>query len=804
MPKTLRLAVGLITVLILLSSCAKRIDGPPPNVGYEALQETLDGRDVTPLHHRHILLDPGHGGFFQGVVGRDGLSEADANLGVALYLRGLLEAAGARVHMTRTTDRDFLSPADSTLAIDLNIRSAMVDSLRPDAFLSLHHNSNAALDRDLNETQTYYPAGRNGADLDLARAIHTHLVRNLGIQPAKILAGNFSVLRHAPQDVPSVLGEPSMLSNPLVEAKLVTAEKMELEAQAYFLGFLDFFSAGQPSFEDIQHFADGRTRLNFVRDVWSLPSAPGLDPTSISVSWSGRTLPYSLGADGTSILVQRPPEAGQLLVTADNLAGRQASSLTTHLQSPIPTSVVMLTWTAIQESDAASAPRSLVSWSTTGPWSLDDFPDASLWSGFGTGESAGTRLENVIDLPHDMQHSGGTESISSPPCIHSHAGRTLIISGRRTKLQTGYSWVRLVPDVPGAANWVNRLWSLDSPFTEANLPPPATMSFIPVHADHPLWLERPGYHPVVRQADGSLLDDITWRAILPALQGKTIVIDPAGGGPDHQGHAPMGTPGRELNLKLAKRLASLLQGAGAIPVLTRANADWVPKEHKVLLTNRVRGDLFLTIARNNSGNASRLTHHHGSTNGERWARLTAQALTESGTSTLPIGPSYAYLLRHTAPPALLCEMAMPTTSRAEDMARSPAAQQADAFALLRAIAAYFSEPPRSDLPAGWDPASFMARHRTAVPHPRDQDQVRIDGNWLWLPPVVGAPKAILPPISGTRTLEIRTDDQWWVMKADLEGNTLRPLLYGMGDRALSPEESAAPQHEVLHDQPSID
>ena len=167
------------------------------------------------------------------------------NLGVALYLRGLLEWAGARVHLTRTADYDFLSPADSNLAADLGFRVSLMDSLQPDVFLSIHHNSNAAADPHLNETQTYYPLGDEGASLDLARAIHRHLVLNLEIQPAKILPGNFHVLRNA--TVPAVLGEPSMLSNPVMAGRLSLAASLELEAQAYFLGLLDYFAAGTPA-----------------------------------------------------------------------------------------------------------------------------------------------------------------------------------------------------------------------------------------------------------------------------------------------------------------------------------------------------------------------------------------------------------------------------------------------------------------------------------------------------------------------------------------------------------------------------
>ncbi len=196
MLRRLRILIAALSLLALLGGCGRPAAPPTvvppaaaPVAGYEGAGTDLSGLDLAPLRGRRILLDPGHGGRFRGALGPNGLSEAEVNLGVALYLRGLLEWAGAEVFLTRSADVDLSTPVDSTLAGDLARRVALADSLRPDVFLSLHHNSNATRDPIMNETQTYYPAGREGADLDLARAIHRHMVRALGISPARIMAG---------------------------------------------------------------------------------------------------------------------------------------------------------------------------------------------------------------------------------------------------------------------------------------------------------------------------------------------------------------------------------------------------------------------------------------------------------------------------------------------------------------------------------------------------------------------------------------------------------------------------------------
>src|SRR5438445_309926 len=179
---------------------------------------------------RRIALDPGHGGFFRGSLGVHGLAEAEVNLGVGLKLRDLLERAGATVLLTRATDRDFLTPADSSLRSDLTERMRLANAFGPDLFVSIHHNADAGGLHDVNETQTYYKLGDEGPSLDAAESIHRSLVRNVGIEKNKVVPGNYFVLRNS--DAPAVLTESSYLTNPDVEARLTLPEKQELEAEA--------------------------------------------------------------------------------------------------------------------------------------------------------------------------------------------------------------------------------------------------------------------------------------------------------------------------------------------------------------------------------------------------------------------------------------------------------------------------------------------------------------------------------------------------------------------------------------------
>ena len=792
-------AVMIAALLALLAGCAGRQAPVPDNIGYHQLQESFGDRDLTPLQGRRILLDPGHGGFFPGVVGLNGISEAEVNLGVALWLRGLLEAAGAEVHMTRTADTDFLSPADSTLASDLAMRSALCDSLQPDVFVSLHHNSNAALDRDLNETQTYYPVGREGADLDLARAIHKHLVRNLEISPAKIMAGNFSVLRNA--TVPAVLGEPSMLSNPEVEKRLSAAGKQRLEAEAYFLGLLEYFTGGNPFWElasDTTEWIGEPVTWRYVSDSRSPESSPALDPNSIRLELNGDLEDAIVDLETESVTWDRGVHeyntSYNLKLTARNLAGRS---------TPAERLTLKRYWTQIPiiwfyPSTPDRQGPYLVVWHeqdqpTPCPIDLyfhrhDETPSLTL-------SSIGPEMRAaVVVAPQDWKQSDlhivaadSSEWYLSNIQMHNPAQETdlkwhvLTDPYGEQIMPDGRWWIRYHS---GTQTWNDsqRHWLRDQTI-------PAVCS-IP---DHPAWLEIRGTRPILIDATHRTpwqepcdlpRDTQVWQPQIPELVGKTIVIDPHGGAADADGTAPMGTPGRELNLRTAERLAGLLRGAGAEALLTRDDPGWVPPEAKILQANEAGADLFITLRRAAPEAAAwSVAHHYGSAGGSAWGALLAEALAPfAAPDTIPVAESYAYLLRHTACPAVDVSLPMPADLDNEELWRAPAYQQAVASALMSATAAWFQGPDL--LLSLADPRTFILEHATAATLLEGCDWIRVDGNWLWLPPRdVATPPALLPLPGPDHTFEVRRGDRWELLVSGIgEGDRVRVWPFWTSER----------------------
>jgi N-acetylmuramoyl-L-alanine amidase len=175
----------------------------------------IDGSD--PLRGRLIAVDAGHPP--GGATGPTGLREAEANLAVALELRRLLEAAGARVVMTRVSDS----------IVELGSRVPFAEAAGAEVLVSIHNN---ALPDGINPfvnngTSVYYNQPRS---VPLARAIQAALLRRLGLHDLGIGRGDLTLVRGT--WMPSVLTEGLFMMLPDQEAALRSPEGQGRYAQA--------------------------------------------------------------------------------------------------------------------------------------------------------------------------------------------------------------------------------------------------------------------------------------------------------------------------------------------------------------------------------------------------------------------------------------------------------------------------------------------------------------------------------------------------------------------------------------------
>jgi len=178
-----------------------------------------------PFAGRLIEVDPGHPPL--GATGPTGLPEAEANLSVALKLRDLLEAAGATVIMTRTTDT----------AVDLWPRVRLADSLNVELLVSIHNNAlpDGVEPFRNSGSSVFYNHPRS---LPLAFAIQRALVHRLGVRNLGVSRGDLALAR--PTWMPAVLCEGLFMTIPEQEAALRSPDGQRRYAMAVFEGMEEF------------------------------------------------------------------------------------------------------------------------------------------------------------------------------------------------------------------------------------------------------------------------------------------------------------------------------------------------------------------------------------------------------------------------------------------------------------------------------------------------------------------------------------------------------------------------------------
>jgi N-acetylmuramoyl-L-alanine amidase len=178
-----------------------------------------------PFDGRLIVVDAGHPPL--GASGPTGLTEAEANLGVALELQRMLEDAGARVIMTRT---------DAT-PVALGARPRLADSLGADLLLSIHNNAlpDGVNPFPNNGTSVYYNHPRS---IPLAAAVQRALVRRLGLRDLGIGRGDLALVR--PTWMPAILTEGLFMMVPEQEAMLRSEGGRHRYAQGVFEGVREF------------------------------------------------------------------------------------------------------------------------------------------------------------------------------------------------------------------------------------------------------------------------------------------------------------------------------------------------------------------------------------------------------------------------------------------------------------------------------------------------------------------------------------------------------------------------------------
>jgi N-acetylmuramoyl-L-alanine amidase len=185
---------------------------------------------AAPLQGLLIAVDPGHGGADRYTRGPTGLTEADANLYISLRLRDMLEAAGARVMMTRERD----------MTVPLGDRPRMAADSNAHVLVSVHNN---AFPDGVNPwtnagTSMYYFHPHSA---DLARVMQHEMLEELGLRDIGFGRADLALVR--PTWMPAVLSETAFMMVPEQEAALRDAGVQERIARAHLRALESFLTS---------------------------------------------------------------------------------------------------------------------------------------------------------------------------------------------------------------------------------------------------------------------------------------------------------------------------------------------------------------------------------------------------------------------------------------------------------------------------------------------------------------------------------------------------------------------------------
>ncbi|MGE7603989.1 SH3 domain-containing protein [Peribacillus sp. NPDC097675] len=172
-----------------------------------------------------FVLDPGHGGTDPGASGKYN-REKDLTLSTANKLKAKLEAAGAKVVMTRTGDT---YPS-------LSKRVEISQANKPDVFISIHYNAGPST---ANGIETFYLAS-NVNEKELAQTVQAEIIKETKLRDRGTKTGNFQVIRDNKQA--AILLELGFISNLEEEKLIATSAYQDTAVTGIFNGLKKYFN----------------------------------------------------------------------------------------------------------------------------------------------------------------------------------------------------------------------------------------------------------------------------------------------------------------------------------------------------------------------------------------------------------------------------------------------------------------------------------------------------------------------------------------------------------------------------------
>lgn len=674
--------------------------------GQFALRELPTEIDLEALKGKRIVIDPGHGGVFPGAVGPNNLREADVNLGVGMHLWGMLKQAGADAHLTRTTDSVVYQGNDLDLKKDLQARAEFAETHEADLFLSLHHNADVLPGKKKNSLESYFKMSDPGPSLDVAKSIHRQLAVSLNQPDNLISPGNFHVLRETA--AAAVLGEPSYISHSDNAFRLGLAPMQRIEAQAYLLGIAEYFSKGVPLIEEIQPTGviANNPRPLFTAQVIADRGSP-IDPNSIIMLVDGTPVHAGFDREMSQVKYLPPARLGNgkhiVRIILRNRDGNSAKPQQSEIEIAMPPAYVLLTSDFTDINPGSETPIRL----KARVFDSDLLPVAD-----------GTQVEFTtavgrLSAPVALTRNGEAVSYLLPgkntgegeiKVTASASGLTHSLKLTMSKGAPEFFATKMLDDVTGLPVENVLIQGGDLPLG---------------HSDHAGYFAvsrneiadatggslrvtflREGYEPNwIMPSDFSTMHVMRLKPVARGiLFGKRFALDPQFGGEEKGTTGPTGVRASDLNLDVAQQLARFLRASGAEVVLTRELDETVSALRRVELAERFGAEWFISIGHGQGGPASskiadkagagrvKVIHYPTSKDGQKLAGSLAATLLNRGIADAAcLEPGAAFVLTHTASPAVIVIGPSPATHEIEERLRHPSAARREAYALYCGI-----------------------------------------------------------------------------------------------------------------------
>ncbi len=198
---------------------------------------------VSANEELHVLIDAGHGGRDGGVTGvQTGEKESDVNLKIAFALKSVLEDAGFKVTMTRTTQYGLTNGGGKwSKKEDMKLRKKIIQENNPSLVVSLHQNFYPTSSSPRGAQVFYLKNNEQSKEFAVcAQVCLNGLYAKDGAKDRVAMPSEYYILKCSSS--PAIIVECGFMSNPK-DDRLLNSENFRLElAKSIFSGITRYYS----------------------------------------------------------------------------------------------------------------------------------------------------------------------------------------------------------------------------------------------------------------------------------------------------------------------------------------------------------------------------------------------------------------------------------------------------------------------------------------------------------------------------------------------------------------------------------